>query len=269
MKKTHITSLALIFIALLFILPLLWLLFASFDLEASMAFQVPKQFTFNHYIKTVTNPLNVSSFLNSCFMSLSQSCLVVIISLLAAYPLSRFNLKRKTTILYGILFLTGLPITAIMVPVYLTFFNLQIENKLWSTTLFLVATSLPYSIWMMKNFLDGVPFALEEAASIDGANFSQRLRKVILPGILPGTSVVFIYAFSASWGNFFVPFILLSSIEKLPASVTIFQFFNSYGQVIYGELAAFSVLYTLPVLVLYILSQRFMANGFAFGGAIK
>lgn len=269
MKKERIYSLVLIIIAILFILPLLWLILASFDLNATSSFKVPKELTLKNYHIIVSNPINIQSFINSCFISFSQATLVVIFSLLAAYPLSRFMLKRKKQILYSILFLTGLPITAIMVPVYLTFFSLRIHNQLWSTTLFLVATSLPYSIWMMKNFLDGVPFALEEAASIDGANFFSRLKNIILPGIFPGISVVFIYSFSSSWGNFFVPFILLSSVEKMPASVTIFQFFNSYGQVIYGELAAYSVIYTMPVLLLYILSQKFMSKGFAFGGAIK
>jgi multiple sugar transport system permease protein len=156
-----------------------------------------------------------------------------------------------------------------MVPVYMVFFELKMINSLISTTLFLASTALPYSIWMMKNFLDDVPITLEEAAWIDGASTLQTIRHIILPAILPGLLVVFIFTFSGSWGNFFVPFILISSVEKMPASVAIYQFFGAYGTVQFGQLAAFSLLYTLPIAGLYILSQRFMSNGFSLGGSIK
>jgi multiple sugar transport system permease protein len=71
------------------------------------------------------------------------------------------------------------------------------------------------------------------------------------------------------WGNFFVPFMLLLTPDQLPASVTIFTFFGNHGQVIYGQLAAFSMLYSAPVVVLYVLIARRLGGGFALGGAVK
>ena len=131
------------------------------------------------------------------------------------------------------------------------------------------ATSLPYAIWMTKNFMDGVPLEIEEAAKVDGATTLSAILKIIIPLMFPGLCVVFIYTFSGSWGNFFVPYILLQTTDKMPASVKLYQFFGSHGTVIYGQLAAYSLLYALPSVFLYALSQKWMSKGFNLGGAAK
>ena len=92
--------------------------------------------------------------------------------------------------------------------------------------------------------------------------------KVILPLMLPGVCTVGIYTFSGCWGNFFVPFILLSASEKYPASVMLYQFFSQHS-VAYGELAAYSVIYTLPSIILYVITQKWMSKGFSLSGADK
>jgi multiple sugar transport system permease protein len=85
----------------------------------------------------------------------------------------------------------------------------------------------------------------------------------------PGIAVVLIFTFIGMWGNFFIPFMLLLSPERLPASVSIFTFFSQYGEVNYGQLAAYSLIYTTPVLVLYLLLSKKLGGAFALGGAIK
>lgn len=92
--------------------------------------------------------------------------------------------------------------------------------------------------------------------------------KVILPLMLPGVCTVGIYTFSGCWGNFFVPFILLSASEKYPAFVMLYQFFSQHS-VAYGELAAYSVIYTLPSIILYVITQKWMSKGFSLSGADK
>ncbi len=98
---------------------------------------------------------------------------------------------------------------------------------------------------------------------------TQSLVRVVLPLMGPGVAVVTIYTFIMLWGNFFVPFMLLLSPEQLPASVSVFTFFGNYGSAVYGQLAAFSILYSAPVLVLYIAISRRLGGGFALGGAVK
>ena len=172
-------------------------------------------------------------------------------------------------VLYTVLFGTCLPITAIMVPVYSLFVQLNLLDSLMATTFFLAATSLPMAIWMTKNFMDSVPVSLEEAAWVDGASGMKALWHIVVPLMRPGLGVVFIFVFIQAWGNFFVPFILLFSQENQPAAVSIFRFFGQFGTVAYGQLAAFSILYALPVIVLYVLVSRVFGGSFAMSGALS
>jgi multiple sugar transport system permease protein len=188
---------------------------------------------------------------------------------LAAYPLSRYRSRLKRPFLVTILFSTGLPITAIMVPVYGLFVQLALDDSIPATMVFMATTALPISIWLTKNFMDGVPIELEEAAWTDGASPMRGLLRIVMPLMGPGLSVVAIYTFIGLWGNFFVPFILLLTPEKQPMSVTIYTFFGQYGQVVYGQLAAYSLLYSLPSVLLYLVLSRRLGGAFAFGGGVK
>jgi multiple sugar transport system permease protein len=207
--------------------------------------------------------------LNSLLLCGGATLLTVVCAALAAYPLSRLRSRFSRPYLLTILFTTCLPITAIMVPVYGLFVQVNLIDTMYGTGLFLATSQLPFSIWLMKNFMDGVPVVLEEAAWTDGASGLQTLTRVVLPLMGPGLTVVTIYTFIQLWGNFFVPFMLILSPEQLPASVSIFTFFGNYGSVIYGQLAAFSILYSAPVLVLYVLIARRLGGGFALAGAVK
>jgi len=95
------------------------------------------------------------------------------------------------------------------------------------------------------------------------------LRRIVAPLMMPGIAVIAIFTFAAQWGNFYVPFILLSSTNKLPASVAIYQFFSFEGGIEYGQLAAFAIIYTLPTVGLWLVLSRFLRGKFNFAGAVK
>ncbi|MCJ8012480.1 carbohydrate ABC transporter permease [Paenibacillus sp. KQZ6P-2] len=257
------------FIGICFLLPLLWVLVASVDPNAMQSLKMPKQLTATNYVDVLTSHENQRAFVIGLLMSLGQAVIVVLLALLAAYPLSRYQLKYKKPFMLTILFMTSLPITAVMVPVYQLFLSLKLYDNIVGVVLFYVASAMPYGIWMIKNFMDSVPGDLEEAAWVDGASVFTGIRKIIAPLMVPGICTVAIFTFSGSWGNFFVPYILLQNPEKFPASLKLYQFFGQYGMVDYGRLAAFSVLYAMPSIVLYILSQRFMSKGFSMQGGTK
>ncbi|MBS6735040.1 MAG: carbohydrate ABC transporter permease [Clostridiales bacterium] len=267
--KKVIPYIILIAIAVAFLLPLLWLVFAAFNPQASQAFSIPKNPSMENFRAILSDTRNLQGFLNSLKISVSQTLIVLVCSLLAAYPLSRYELRMGQKITMGMLFLTSIPITAVMVPVYQLFIMMKMVDSLGGTIIFLSASSLPYGIWMMKNFLDGVSVDLEEAAWIDGASAVQSVIHVVLPLMLPGLFTVAMFTFVGSWGNFFVPLILLQSTDKIPASVNIYRFFGEHGAVIYGQLAAYSIIYMLPVFVLYFFSQNYMSKGFIMSGAAK
>lgn len=260
---------ALLLTAAAFAIPLVWLLLASVDTEADLRVRAPSSFTADNFDAVLTDEITFTPMLNSLLLCGGATLLTVVCAALAAYPLSRHHSRWGRPYLLTILFTTCLPITAVMVPVYGLFVQVNLIDTMYGTGLFLATSQLPFSIWLMKNFMDGVPVVLEEAAWTDGASSLQTLTRVVLPLMGPGLTVVTIYTFIQLWGNFFVPFMLILSPEQLPASVSIFSFFGNYGSVIYGQLAAFSILYSAPVLVLYMLIARRLGGGFALGGAVK
>ncbi|MDQ0845174.1 MULTISPECIES: carbohydrate ABC transporter permease [unclassified Streptomyces] len=260
---------ALLVTAAAFAVPLLWLVLASVDAEADLRLRVPSSVTAGNFDAVLTDEITFTPMLNSLLLCGGATVVSVVCAALAAYPLSRHRSRWGRSYLLTILFTTCLPITAIMVPVYGLFVQVDLIDTMYGTALFLATAQLPFAVWLMKNFMDGVPVVLEEAAWTDGASNLQTLTRVVLPLMGPGVTVVTIYTFIMLWGNFFVPFMLLLSPEQLPASVSIFTFFGNYGSVVYGQLAAFSMLYSAPVLVLYILISRRLGGGFALGGAVK
>lgn len=267
--KKYLPHLVLILIAIVFLVPLLWLVLSSLNPNASQSLVIPETLNFSNYQKILSDANIQKGFLNSIILSFSQTIIVMVVSVLSAYPLARYNLKSGQRISMGLLFLTSIPITAVMVPVYQMFIQLKLVDSMPGTILFMSAAALPYGIWMTKNFLDNVPYELEEAAWVDGASSLQSLLLVVLPLMRPGLFAVAIFTFAGSWGNFFVPFILLQTTSKVPAAVNIFRFFGQHGLVIYGELAAYSIIYMLPVFVLYFFSQKYMSQGFAMSGSTK
>jgi multiple sugar transport system permease protein len=258
--------LAVIFIC--FVAPMLWLLIASIDRTASIGGGSAIALSFSNFDKVLNWTTTFKPLINSAILSGFTALLTVSVSALAAYPLSRYQMRFRKPFLFTIVFATGLPVTAILAPVYALFAHFSLVNSVPATILFMTTTSLPFGIWLMKNFMDGVPLDLEQAAWVDGADWVDSLRRIVLPLMMPGITVIAIFTFVTQWGNFFIPFILLQSTSKLPASVSIYNFFNQYGSVDYGELAAFSVLYTAPAVALYGVMSKFL-GGFTFAGAVK
>ncbi len=256
-------------IGILFVLPLLWVLFASVNRTAGLRVELPTSPTFENFRAVLNTDTTYRPVLNGIILCGGSALLTMICAVLAAYPLSRFKSKFNRPFLLTVLFCTGLPITAVMVPVYGLFVQLNLVDTLGGTIMFMATSSLPFAIWLTKTFMDGVPISLEEAAWVDGAGNMQALRRIVLPLMWPGIAVVLIFTFIGMWGNFFVPFMLLLSPERLPASVSIFTFFGQYGEPNYGQLAAYSLIYTFPVLMLYLLLSRKLGGAFALGGAIK
>lgn len=256
-------------IGVCFLLPLLWLVLAAFDENATLSIRLPEAWSIANFAAVLTPDLAFVPLANSVLISGGCAVITVVVAVLAAYPLSRYRLRMNQPFLYGVLFGTCLPITAMMVPVYMLFVQFGLLDSVAGTTVFLAATSLPMAIWMTKNFMDSVPISLEEAAWIDGASMLTTLWRVVVPLMRSGIGVVFIFVFMQAWGNFFVPFVLLLSPDKQPAAVSIFAFFGQYGAVAYGQLAAFSMLYSIPILALYLLVARLSGGSFALAGAVK
>lgn len=259
----------LLLIAACYLVPLLWVVLAAFNAKAGPAVELPASWSFENFDAVLTWEITYRPMINGLILCGGATLVTIVCAVFAAYPLSRYRSRFKRPFLLTILFMTGLPITAIMVPVYGLFLQTGLDNTYFGTILFMATTALPISIWLAKNFMDAVPIELEEAAWTDGASPMQALRRIVLPLMWPGVAVVALYTFIGLWGNFFIPFILLQSNDDLPASVSIYTFFSQYAQVVYGQLAAYSLIYSLPAVLLYLVLSKRLNGAFTFGGAVK
>lgn len=250
-----------------FCLPLLWIVLASVDRHAGWHIRLPN-LTLANYQQVLTAH-GLQPFLNSFYLAAATTCVTTFLAVLAAYPLSRRHVPGKRMMMLGVLFASGLPVTMMLVPIYEIYSRLDWLNSRLATSLFLAATSLPFAIWLLKNYIDAIPMELDEAAQIEGAGTSRTLISVILPLGLPGLFVTAIYTFISTWGAFVVPLVLDADPGHQPGTVTIYQFLGAHGFIQFGPLAAFSLLFSIPVVVLYLLIARSFSGGFTFGGGVR
>jgi multiple sugar transport system permease protein len=269
-RRTRVAANAgLLLIAAFYCIPLLWVVLASVDPNASLAVAWPQEPSLTNYREILNVETTFRPLWNSVVLCGGATLVAVVAATLGAYPLSRYRSRASRPFLLTIIFATGLPITAIMIPVYAMFVQVNLIDSMPGAILFLATSAIPYALFLTKNFFDGVPTDMEESAWTEGASMLRTLWSVVLPLVRPGMAVVTIFTFVSMWGNFFVPFMLLLSPEKLPAAVSLYTFSSQYGQVAYGQLAAFSILYSAPVVLLYLLLGRRLGAGFAAAGGVK
>lgn len=154
-----------------------------------------------------------------------------------------------------------------MVPIFLIISSLGLIDTPIAVILVFAGGLLPTAMFILRDFIDGIPKTYEESAMVAGASPVQAFFDVALPVIRPGIVVVVVWAFVNIWGSFLIPFILLRSDSLMPASVAIYSFYSEAGTPIVTLLAAYSLIYSLPVVILYLfVSWKF---GFRFFGGIK
>ncbi|MGP0053207.1 MAG: carbohydrate ABC transporter permease [Solirubrobacteraceae bacterium] len=252
-------------VGILFALPMLWLLAASLDSQASFSLEWP-HFTLANF-RAATGSDQLHSLWNSFVLSAIAAVVSTAASSLAAYALSRRRIPWKGPMLLIVLFLSGIPMSILIVPIYELFATENLLSIL-PTAIFLGVTAMPFELWLIKNFMDAIPYDLEEAARIEGANTWQILTRIVGPLALPGIGAGAIYAFVNAWGSFVVPLVLISNPNQDPGPIAIYGFIGA-ANVRYGDIAAFSLLYSIPVIILYTIMSRLFTGGFTLGGAVK
>jgi multiple sugar transport system permease protein len=259
------THLALTGFGLLFLVPLLWLLLASIDANASWGLEWPHLSLVN-FRHVLTGSL-LHALWNSVVLSVISTAIASITGVFAAYALSRRRIPFKGPLLMFILFSSGVPLAIMVIPVYEMFSRFNLLTII-PTAIFLSVTSLPFEVYLMKNFIDAVPGDLEEAARIEGASTFQVLRQVVVPLAMPGIAAASIFGFVNSWGSLVVPLILISPSNQTPAPISIYTFLT-VPKPEYGNIAAYSLLFCVPVFILYAVSSRLFREGFVLGGGVK
>ena len=255
-------------IGILFALPLIWFIFAPFNARAELGIAITDPWTLQNFLTVFGNGFAMRGLLNSLIQSVGGVILVAAAATLAAYALSRSSIPGKSIVTYVLLLFSSVVSgTAAMVPIFLIISSVGLMDTHIAVILVFAGGLLPTAMFILRDFIDGIPKTYEESAMVAGASPVQAFFDVALPVIRPGIVVVVVWAFVNIWGSFLIPFILLRSDDLMPSSVAIYSFYSEAGTPIVTLLAAYSLIYSLPVVALYLfVSWKF---GFRFFGGIK
>ena len=211
-------------------------------------------------------------FMNSLIVSTVSSLASVAIALLAAYSLSRYRFRGRQTFSVAVLSTQMFPGILFLLPLFVIFVNISNSTgiNLYGSRLGLILTfltfTLPFSIWMLTGYLDSIPRALDEAAKVDGAGPLGALFRVVVPAATPGIVAVAIYSFMTAWGE-----VLFASVMTNESTRTLAVGLRGYAtqnQVYWNQIMAASLTVSLPIVVAFLLLQRFMVSGMT-AGAVK
>ncbi|HXZ99764.1 MAG TPA: carbohydrate ABC transporter permease [Candidatus Binatia bacterium] len=231
-------------------------------------------FTVNGAGPTVPQP----SFLSSLFVSLVVSLVVVLfsvaISMFAALAAARFNFRGRGPMLVALLVAQMVPFAALLIPIFIELNKLGLIFTLPALIIAYVAPVLPFTIWTLRGFVAAVPADIEEAALTDGCSRLSAFRKVIFPLIAPGLVATSIFAFLLAWNDFAYANIILGNSGSIfggsqeTATVWLVSLINPSRVTPWGELFAASLIFTIPVMVFFLVIQRRLAAGLT-AGAVK
>jgi len=250
-------------------IPLIWLVFTPFNPHATLAVELPTQPTLDNFRQVFENKFAVQALAqNNLILAVGTMLGITFVATLTAYALSRARIPGRNYLSYTlILFSSVVTGTAAMVPIFLIISGMGLIDNHLGVILVFIGGFLPSAIFIMRDFVDSIPRSYEESAMVAGARPLNIFGDVVIPLVRPGMMVIAIWAFVQAWGAFLIPFILLRSPEKMPASTAIYSFYTEAGTPNITLVAAYSLLYTLPVLILYLLVN--WRYGFRFFGGIK
>ena len=205
---------------------------------------------------------------NSLYVAALTTVIVTVISLPAAYALARFRTKLRGVATGWILLSQVFPFILIVIPVFLVLKQVGLVNNPLGLVLVYTVWCLPFALWMLRGYVAAIPVDLEEAGAIDGAARLRVLRSIVLPLLAPGLVATSLFTFISSWNEFFFALVLIQDpgLQTLP--LTLARFVGAEGQVQLGQLAAASLLATIPSLVFFLIIQRRLTSGLM-SGAVK
>jgi multiple sugar transport system permease protein len=255
-------------VGMFFALPMLWLVFAPFNSRATLAAK-PSRPTLDNFREVFIERHDVPRALGiSALLVVGTVVIVIAVGAPASYALSRIRFPGRDVFLYMLLLLSSVVAgSAAILPLYLLMYELGLIDTYRGIWLALAGGLLPASMFILKDFTDSIPRSYEESARVFGASSFQALRHIVMPVIRPGLAVIAVWTAVQVWGSFLVPFILFGGPGRRPAAVLMYTFQDEGGGADIGPLAAFALVYTIPILVLYwFVNKRY---GFRFHGGIK
>lgn len=253
------------------IFPLYWMVVTSFKPESDIfktpPTLIPETVTTENYVYAWTQTKIPVYFLNSVIYALGTLAVVLICASLAAYSLSRFKFRGKAGYLVVILLTQLMPLTSLIVPLYVSFGALGLLNSRAALIVFYSAIQIPVATWLLLSYFNSIPKDIDEAARIDGCNNIQILYKMVLPMAKPGLMAVSLSVIISIWQELMVAmtFTNVDSMRPLMAGVSAAV---TKSGVKWGQMTATGVIACVPIIIAYIFLQKYLVEGLT-GGAVK
>ena len=253
-------------VLLVFILPPLWLLASALKPQAEI-FQWPptlwpEHFTFENFEKTMSRANFGLYFLNSAVVSVTSACLSVTMSVMAGYALSKFRFKGDTVFFLLIMSALMVPLQIVLIPVFLVLRDLGLLNTLWG--LIIAPAATPTGVFLMRQYITGIPDHLIEAARIEGTPEWRILLRIIVPLALPAIGTLLAFNLVWRWNDYLWPFLIVTKQEQWTVQLAIA---NSIGRfsINWPRLLSMTVLSILPMFVMFVALQKTLMNGLMAG----
>jgi inositol-phosphate transport system permease protein len=208
-------------------------------------------------------PLTINTFV----FSVATTAVVLLVSSMAGYALSRLHFPGRRTFLGSVLLLHSFPSVTLLIATFIVLHRLGLYDQLLGVILVKAAFELPLGIWIMKGFFDTVPWELEMAALVDGAGRITTWWRIVMPLVRPGLLALGLLAFVSGWNEFLLPFVFMPSGSQATLSLLVRAMLGEGRFVDYGVLTAVGLYYVLPVLLLFLFAQEQLMR--IYGGGVK
>ncbi len=251
------------------IYPVVWMVLASLKTPGefvSNVWGIPKVLDIDNYSRAWDLANLGRSLLNSLIVSLGTVLLVVALSSVAGYAFAKFRFRFSAVILLVMIFTMQAPTPVI--PFYVLFVRLGLTDSYAGLILGIASGSLPLSIFIFQAFFRSIPSELREAAKIDGCSEFSAFLRVVMPISGPAVATVAILTFVGAWNEYFLPLLLVRSPEFRPLTLAVQVFFFQYGRVEWTDVFAALSIASVPMIVLYVILQRWFIQGLT-SGSIK
>lgn len=254
-------------VAIFFFLPVLWIMLGAFKTRSDLLAMPPAWIftpTLDNIVDVVTRA-NFTLFMrNSVLISISAVLIAIAVSFLASYSFSRFQPPGTDFLMFLLLSVRMVPAAAVVVPVFLLYSATGMSGSLTGIILFYAMFSIPFSVWILKGFIDGVSPRFDETAFINGASRLHVIFRVVLPQVKPGLIAAFIFNLIFVWNEFLFNFILGGrGTTMIPVQLA--SGLYQGGGVDWTYTAALTTIYVTPVIIAVYFFQRYLLVGMTFG----
>jgi len=225
---------------------------------------IPKDATFENYVKLFVQKPFLLWMKNSFLITLAVTIIGVTLASMAGYAFSRFNFPGRKLALQSILITQMFPATMLLLPLYIMISKLNLVNSFMGIIILYSATALPFCIWLMKGYYDTIPLSLEESAMVDGASKFFAFYKIILPLAAPALVITALFSFMAAWNEYIVAAQVLWYEDKftLPLGLKSLQG-NMTTE--WGMYSAGALLVSIPVIILFLALSKYLVSGLTLG----